>query len=154
MHNAPAVSYPAGRSSLAGAVTLAAWLAGAAGVAVWVAQVRAAPGIVFAACAATAVLGALAWRGWWLSPVGTLAWDGESWTWSTGRETQAGQPEVALDAQRILLLRWRGPARRATWLWLDRARLPARWDDLRRAVYSRAGPRALPGAQHPGPAKP
>jgi len=154
MHNAPAVSYPAGRSPLAGAVMLGAWLISAAGIALWIVQVRASLPVIAAACAATAACGAVAWLGWLRSPVGMLAWDGESWTWSTRDEMQAGSPEVALDAQRIVLLRWQGPAGRASWLWLERAGVPARWDDLRRAVYSRASPRALPGAQHPGEAKP
>jgi hypothetical protein len=154
MHNAPAVSYPAGRSRLAGAVMLAAWLAGVAGLAMWASQVQAAAAAFAAVWCAAVAVGGIAWRGWLRSPVGTLTWDGESWSWSAGAITQAGMPEVALDAQRLLLLRWNAPAGRTSWLWLERAGLPARWDDLRRAVYSRASPQALPGAQRPGEAKP
>jgi hypothetical protein len=154
MHNAPAVSYPAGRSRLAGVGMFVAWLAGATGVAFWGLQVQVASSVIAAACAAAAAVGGAAWRGWLRSPVGTLAWDGESWTWSAGSKTQAGTPEVALDAQRLLLLRWSGAAGSVKWLWLERAGSPARWDDLRRAVYSRASPQALPGAQHAGEAKP
>lgn len=45
---------------------------------------------------------------------------------------------VALDLQGCVLLRWRAGRGAVGWLWLDRASAPARWDDLRRAVYSRA----------------
>jgi hypothetical protein len=139
MHNAPAVIYPAGRSFLAGAALLATWLAGASGFVLWSVQARASS--VGIALASTAVLfgGAVALRGWLHSPVGALSWDGRDWTWTAGSTTETGTPEVALDVQRLLLLRWQGGGHPA-WLWLERSVHPALWDDLRRAVYSRAKP--------------
>lgn len=153
MHNAPAVSYPAGRCASAGAALAAIWLAGAAGIVLWAVQARIAPAAFAIACAALLTSGGWAARAWLRSPVGTLSWDGQGWSWTGDAGAQAGRPELALDAQRILLLRWQGPGG-TQWLWLERGALPARWDDLRRAVYSRARPEAPPGAQPPGEAKP
>jgi hypothetical protein len=153
MHNAPSVSYPAGRCASAGAAIAVIWSAGAAGIVLWSMQARVAPAALAAACLMLLAGGALAWRAWLRSPVGTLSWDGQGWSWVADTGAQAGTPELALDGQRVLLLRWQG-AGRAQWLWLERSALPARWDDLRRAVYSRARPEALPGAQPPGEAKP
>jgi hypothetical protein len=158
MHNAPAVTYPAGRSFFAFAAMLAIWFLAAAGVALWSVQVQwtlLRMALAFAVLAATA---AIALRSWLRTPAGTLSWDGLGWTWTGAKaEGDAGTPEVALDAQRLLLLRWWGSARHARhaqWLWLERSARPALWDDLRRAVYSRARPGALPGAPSSGEAKP
>jgi hypothetical protein len=139
MHGAPAVSYPAGRSSWAGVAILGLWLAGAAGIVLWSVQARTSPGGVAIACALLATSGAIALGAWRRTPAGVLAWDGSSWTWAMDSVAQAGQPEVALDAQRLMLVRWQGEGG-VTWLWLERDRQPMRWDDLRRAVYSRATP--------------
>ena len=139
MHNAPAVSYPVGRSSFALAAMTVAWLAGAAGIALWSLQSQVRSAAAIAAVGVLLAAGLVALRTWLRSPRGTLSWDGLGWTWTTTADAQAGQPEVALDTQRVLLLRWDG-ARRPEWLWLERAAQPARWNDLRRAVYSRASP--------------
>lgn len=151
MHDAPSVSYPAGRSRLAAALLLGTWLLGGAAAAVW--QFPAPDawrlGMMLAAlCAAGAVA---AWN-WWHAPTGTLAWDGEGWTWSVQPEATAESVEVGLDLQRSLLLRWRGGGA-SQWIWLDRDAGAERWDDLRRAVYSRARPKALQQAPRPA-AKP
>lgn len=138
MHDAPAVSYPAGRSFVAGATMFLAWAAGCAGLVAWRVQAQATP-VAFAAAAAVLMAGGIfAWRAWLRSPRGMLSWDGLGWTWAGASAAQPGAPEVALDAQRLMLLRWRGGAGAAQWLWLERRAQPARWDDLRRAVYSRA----------------
>jgi toxin CptA len=139
MHNAPAVSYPVGRSPFALAAMTLAWLAGAVGIALWAVQAQVASASVVAASAVLAACGLIALRSWLRSPRGTIAWDGLCWTWTIASEAQSGTPEVALDAQRVLLLRCNG-GRRAQWLWLERGAQPARWNDLRRAVYSRASP--------------
>jgi toxin CptA len=49
----------------------------------------------------------------------------------------AGRVQVSLDLQQCVLLRW-SAGRTPHWLWLERRQRPERWDDLRRAVYSRA----------------
>jgi len=56
---------------------------------------------------------------------------------------------VALDVQFSLLLYLAEANAARRWVWLDRSDMPERWQDLRRAVYSRAGSDALPGAEPP-----
>ena len=145
MHNAPSVSYPAGRSRFAAALLAAVWLAGCAAAALWLRQAPFAwrP---LAMCAALCAAGGFAAWQWWRSPAGVLAWDGQAWRWSA--HPGEGSVTVALDLQRMMLLRWSAPGA-ARWLWLSRARGAQRWDDLRRAVYSRARPQAPRSAKHP-----
>ncbi len=143
MHSAPSVSYPAGRSHLAAALLLLAWLAGVAATAAWWFRSQphlwwqAGPWLVVAAAGAFA-----AWK-WWHGARGILAWDADGWSWSGQGGQQAGTLEVSLDLQHWLLLRWSDP-NGLQWLWLERAGRAESWDDLRRAVYSRARIEALP----------
>jgi toxin CptA len=152
MHSAPPVNYPLGRSRFAAALLLLLSLLGGAVTTLWwfhspLYGWRSAGAFVALAAAA----GFAAWQ-WWHSAQGTLAWDGATWMWKRERLAQAGVLEVSLDLQHWLLLRWTS-GNDSHWFWLDRARCAERWDDLRRAVYSRAGPQALPGARLPA-AKP
>jgi hypothetical protein len=152
MYSAPSVIYPVGRSRFAGVMLLIGWLLGVAAAAAWWVQARSGP---WAAAAVGALLAVAAWLAlahWRGSAAGALAWDGESWSWLGLGHPEQGEPEAALDLQDRLLVRWRGGAH-SRWLWLERARAPHRWDDLRRAVYSRATPEALPGDPPPA-AKP
>jgi toxin CptA len=152
MHNAPSVSYPVGRSLLAGGLAAAVWLLGALVAVQWILQSQVsgwrlgAAGIVLAFGATAA-----GWT-WWITPHGTLAWDGQSWVWTGASGTDIGAVEVRLDLQRCLLLHFRGPPA-SRWLWLERSHCAERWDDLRRAVYSRARPQTPPEAEA-GVAKP
>ena len=167
MHSAPSVTYPVGRSRFLGMLAAMLWLAGAVAIAFWSFRSdavgwRHATG--FFAVVACGAFAAVAWR---RSPAGALGWDGAGWTWHApgdGRVAQAqaarsaappgiGELHVALDLQHHLLVRLHGTAHGARWFWLERERRAERWGDLRRAVYSRARPDALPGAMPP-PAKP
>jgi hypothetical protein len=150
MHSAPAVTYPVGRSPLAGALLLLIWLAAAGAIGMWWAE---ASGWRVAA-AALLWLGSGLWAGrqWWRSSTGALTWDGEGWIWATSEGGESGRLEVSLDFQRCMLLRWAGKGARR-WFWLERASRTQRWDDLRRAVYSRAAPEATADSQRAG-AKP
>jgi hypothetical protein len=47
---------------------------------------------------------------------------------------------VALDLQSAMLLRLDNPAGAIWWLWVERAALPGRWLDMRRAVYAARRP--------------
>ena len=148
MHGAPSVSYPVGRSLLVGALLLAVWSFGLFACIVFAWQGASSPRLAAAAGACVAS-GAWVGRWWWRQPAGLLAWDSAAWSWSEGDpDVRTGSLEVVLDLQSLLLLRWRAPGR-ARWLWAERARLPARWDALRRAVYSRANPEAPPRAEPP-----
>ncbi|WP_147911707.1 hypothetical protein [Ottowia flava] len=74
----------------------------------------------------------------------SLRWDGADWWLEEGPAaagtfgTGPGRMDVRLDLQRSLLLRWRAQgARRAQWLWVERAADPTRWHLLRCALYSK-----------------
>jgi toxin CptA len=141
MHGAPSVSYPAGRSRFAALLLAGAWLLGCGVVLLWW---RHSPDAwrLAAASAALAVAGVAAAWNWRHQPRGTLDWDGQGWSWSAHPGMAAGRLEAALDLQHTLLVRWTA-AGASRWIWLARAERPERWDDLRRAVYSRARPQAL-----------
>ncbi len=152
MHNAPSVSYPVGRSLVAGALACAAWLLGALACVQWTVQSQASGWrLVAAGIALAAAALASAWN-WWAMPRGILGWDGQSWTWTAAGTAYAGTVEVRLDLQQCLLVHFRSPAV-SHWLWLERAHCAERWDELRRAVYSRARTQTLPKAE-PGAAEP
>jgi hypothetical protein len=42
--------------------------------------------------------------------------------------------ELVLDLQSLALLRLRNRDVASSWIWVERARSPARWNDLRRAL--------------------
>ena len=87
-----------------------------------------------------------AFFGWKSSPLGKLAWDGETWR-CVSASYQAGVTEyqvmVAADFQYIVLLRLENAANSRRWLWVERSASPERWLDLRRALYSPRRQRAL-----------
>jgi toxin CptA len=142
MHSAPSVSYPVGRSRFAAVLALLGWLLGAVVIALWWTQSQSPGWRLWFAWAVLAAAGAFAACGWWRCAAGVLAWDGQAWSWSTAGLVQTGTLEVGLDFQRWLLLRC-ACGNATHWLWVERASLAERWDDLRRAVYSRA-PAAKP----------
>jgi toxin CptA len=146
MHNAPSVSCPVGRPLVAGVAAALVWLAGAAVTLLWTLEVDV-PGWrqVTAACA-LAVAGAWSLRSWLRSATGELHWDGGGWM--APGASGVGELDVALDLQSILLVRWRAAAN-SRWLWLERRRVPQRWADVRRAVYSRSAPPPLAPASPP-----
>jgi len=149
MHNAPSVVYPLGRSYFQGLVLLGLWLAGLLVTVLWWLAVPGPDWRLGVSVAALLAAGVLAGLGWKNSPAGQLCWDGQAWRWES-RGYLSGTPvyslSVALDFQRILLLRLENHDQATLWLWAQRAAMPERWLDLRRAVYSRreAWPVALP----------
>lgn len=146
MHHAPSVNYPVERSRFAAALLLLAWLLGTGACWLWWIQAQAPGWRLGVASLVMFATGSFAAWSWWRSPRGTLACDGESWTWLADGRVSGGTPEVSLDLQRWLLLHWKG-ATVSRWLWLVRAGESGRWDDLRRAVYSRPRPQATPEAE-------
>ena len=79
---------------------------------------------------------------------GSLAWDGLFWQSAVSSLDEAqgqsspitGIISVRFDGQRCLLIKFvpvLGGAH-AQWLWLEQAFAPELWQDVRRAVYSRA----------------
>jgi toxin CptA len=146
MHSAPSVTYPVGRSPFAGVLLLVIWLAAAAAIAFW--WNHASGWRLGAAALLWLASGLLAARHWWRSPAGAVAWDGDSWNWAGGDGPDNGMLEVSLDLQRSMLVRWAGEGA-SRWFWLQRASRTERWDDLRRAVYSRAAASAPQDAKRP-----
>jgi toxin CptA len=149
MHAAPSVSYPVGRSALAGWLLALAVLAALALALFWCWQAAQVGWRQASALAATLACGGVALAGWLRSPRGSLHWDGGEWRWEPGASRagqQAGRPEIALDLQSRLLLHWRGTDAGSRWLCLEQASAPLHWEALRRAVYSPASHAAPPGA--------
>jgi len=153
-HNAPPVVYPLGRSRFLGALLVGLWLCGVLLALAWFRQTAGQPGwriaLVFVSVAGA---GAAACRGWWNTPAGQLAWDGEVWRWESPGY-QAGVAEYSLsvlaDFQQVLMLRLENQAHACLWLWVERRSMPERWLDLRRAVYSPRKAAAVPW-QHDSP---
>lgn len=139
MHNAPPVAYPLGRSSLQAGLLLAVWLAGAAALVLCVIYAPALGGRIWLLALAVFAAGCGAAWGWRNSPIGVLHWDAQCWHWES-LAYRSGTPvqglSVALDFQRVLLLRLENQDHARFWLWAERGAMPERWLDLRRAVYA------------------
>ncbi len=140
MHSAPSVSYPVGRSPFAAWATALVAGAGLLVSTVWSLQAGAFGWRQAAAFALVFACAAFAHGAWRRSHTGVLQWDGLRWLWhDEGARTEDGRPEIALDLQSRLLLRWLPEGGGVRWLWVERQSAPSHWDALRRAVYSRAG---------------
>jgi hypothetical protein len=149
MHAAPSVTYPVGRSAFALAVVVLLVALGLAVASAWTLQSDHAGWRQAFAFAAVCGCGGAAIAAWWRSPAGLLVWDGAAWSWEEGGERSPGRPEIALDLQNRLLIRWQPEAGRVRWLWLESSRDGAHWDALRRAVYSRASTPVPPAGEPP-----
>ena len=84
-------------------------------------------------------------RHWRQAAQGLLMWQQGQWLWRAQAQAPgqgADEPlegvSLAWDGQAVLLLRLKPDAGGPAWLWLERWRDPARWDDLRRAVWAEA----------------
>ncbi len=133
MHHAPSVQYPVGRSRFLTVAAVALWslgLCGAAGQALALGAVAWPVGVTLVASLAAGAVVVWANR---TEPTGTLYWDGDAWSWN-GSALQA--PEVSLDLQTVVLVRFVAEQGVHLGLWLERRQAPARWDDLRRALWA------------------
>ena len=149
-HNAPPVVYPLGRSRFLGGLLLGVWFAGMVSALLWCSGSQASSWRLGLSGFSILAAGAAARAAWQRMPTGQLAWDGQFWQWegAAGEGGLAqGAVSVIMDIQHGLLLRLENQAGTQAWLWLEKKILPARWLDLRRAVYSpHRQPAAL--AQH------
>lgn len=145
MHHAPSVLYPVGRSRFLGRLVPALWLLGVLAAAGQAWHVGGLTGPVLLTAGSALLAGALAWWSVRQTPQGALRWNGEAWHWlpetvgdTLGEEVAplATPPQVHLDLQQVLLLSLAPAGGRRLWLWLEKAQSPARWDDLRRAVFA------------------
>jgi toxin CptA len=146
MHNAPSVIYPVGRPLGPGLAAAGVWLAGAVVTLLWTHEVDVPGWRQAAAACALALAGGWSLRSWLRSATGELRCDAGGWT--APGASGAGELDVALDLQSVLLVRWHA-AGSSQWIWLERRRSPRRWADVRRAVHSRATPQPLPPARPP-----
>lgn len=100
------------------------WMRGSLGVALW---------LLCTFCG---------WRGLVAVPQGALHWTGRCWQWEADGQTHllSGSPQVILDLQNVLVLRFQHVGKGALRCVLQRDCEPLTWTELRRAVYSSAHP--------------
>lgn len=144
-YHAPPVSYPLGRCLWAGALLLGLCLLllvallASAGQGADVREHLSAARSLALGLAGWVVVSAWAGWHWWRSPRGRLVWRDGHWAWwSHGEADPIGLTAIDLswDAQGLLLLRLRSERTVPGWVWLERRRDAARWDDVRRAVWA------------------
>jgi hypothetical protein len=136
MYNAPAVSYPVGRSHIKRAITGALLLLVLGVLGFWCHQV-----LRFAwpqgLGLGLLLMGALlAVRDDSHTPHGHLSWNGQDWHWASAGQSWLVEIRPQLDGQRFMLLALRGMQPGLDWLWLERESAPLHWDALRRAVWA------------------
>lgn len=130
-----------GRTLRPSAVLFSVWLCAAAMVAVWALQATALDWRVGVAVGGLLAALAAGLKDANTRPDGQLLWDGSAWHWvgpGDAVRMADARVEALLDLQGVLLLRIDKPHHRTAWLWLERRHQPARWLDLRRAVYARS----------------
>ncbi len=148
MHRAPSVTYPVEGSRLLGGLLAVLFLAGVA-AGVMVGQRTPLDGWQGVAVGVVTLLAGLGAGFFWRTlPQGELRWDGHRWE-GPGAATRPTGVRVHLDLQRHLLVRLQGAGDTGPWLWLSAASRPERWDDVRRAVYSRAMTEATQDGANP-----
>jgi toxin CptA len=159
MHSAPSVSYPVGRSRSADRLLSIIWTCGACCVAAACYRFDGADWRIGLLALSVVGVGAAAWRSALRCTASAeLSFDGRHWSLAGPAGLRAARVKAALDFQSSLLVCLTDARRARRWVWLDRSARPERWQDLRRAVYSRA-PLASPvaasrlpsasGAHHP-----
>lgn len=155
MRSAPSVAYPVGRCAFYGRLLLVLSASGLATLTVWAGSES---GRLFweglwAGLGLWALWSVWVFNGWWRTPAGALHWDSlatpisdspsmGAWHWRTRGDEEdlpLEQLESVLDCQSCMLLRMKRLDRKASWLWVERHRSPARWGDLRRAMTATSG---------------
>ncbi len=150
MFNAPAVTYPVGRSHIKILITWALLLLAMGVLGFWCYQVDHLgwpQGLGFGLWLITT----------WLSihdvlhPLrGCLCWDGQNWCWKSGGHSWVVAVQPQLDGQNLVLLALSLPDHGLIWLWLEREMDALNWDALRRALWSQGKPGAVIESHPPG----
>ncbi len=139
MHNAPAVSYPVGRSRFYAAVVVGGLSLSASTLVLWAVQADALGLRHLIATLLWLIIAAGAVRTWRQAPVGVLHWDGQAWTWRHGDDGKHldGVEDVAvvLDGQSALILHL-SARDQPIWVWPEQRMAPIHWLALRRAVFA------------------
>ncbi|TFY96506.1 hypothetical protein [Ramlibacter rhizophilus] len=145
MRSAPSVTYPVGRSLWCAGVLAGVWLLALANLVLWM-LLGPAPGarqaLVALVLLACVPLSLHAWR---TQLRGELDWDGAAWHLRTGGDPVPIRLDRVWDAQRWMVLRWRGPEGQSgstRWVWLAQGLDTEVWQAFRRAVYFSAGAQA------------
>lgn len=146
MYNAPAVSYPVGRSRFHAGLLAAILAAGVSSLAVWVMQSDHAGSRHLAATGLWLVTASVAIWAWLRTPAGQLTWDTKAWLWTSSETARQANVSAVLDSQIVLLLYLRLPAQLPIWLWVEQRTAPTRWLALRRAVFAHRPAASTPDA--------
>lgn len=136
MYNAPAVSYPVGRSYIKRVITWAILLLALGVLGFWCHQVPRLAWPQGLGLGLWLVSGVLAVRDDLDSPQGHLSWDGRVWLLASTGQSWLVEVRPQLDAQRLMLLELKTAPMGFQWLWLERETDPLNWDALRRAVWA------------------
>lgn len=145
MHSAPAVRYPVGHSRFQACLIGLTASGGVVAGLLWYATASAAdwrPWLLFMVLLGSCVAAARAWH---RTLPGSLHWDGQAWDWTTADASSRGVLGAHLDFQFFLVLSLRPDTGARLWLWPERSADVARWNALRRAVFSRGGAGQTPG---------
>jgi hypothetical protein len=140
MYNAPAVSYPVGRSHIKRVLTVALLLLALGVLGFWCYQVLRFAWPQGLGLGLWLVAALLAVRDDSHTPHGHLSWDGRDWQWTSARQSWLVEIRPQLDGQRFILLTLSGAQSGLDWLWLERESAPLHWDALRRAVWAQGKP--------------
>jgi toxin CptA len=136
MNNAPAVSYPVGRSRFQVGLLALAVLGGALAGLLWLL----APGVVgwrqWLMAVSVLCAGVSAFEVWRRTANGVLRWDGHGWCCTPAVEPMCGDLTVHVDLQSQLVLSLRTDRGRRVWLWPERRSDAVHWNALRQAVFS------------------
>ncbi len=137
MHNAPAVSYPVGRSRFQGGLVGLATLGGAIASLLWHHQADPVVWLQWLFAFTLGLTSYAAARFWYRAPTGTLCWDGRAWSWYSVKVPISGVVTVHLDFQYFMLLSLSSEGGEQIWLWPERRTEARYWNALRQAVFSR-----------------
>jgi hypothetical protein len=136
MHNAPAVSYPVGRSRFQGWLLSVVSFLGLVAAVVWFNQANAPDWRQWLMLSVVISVAFGAWWQWRQAVAGQLTWDGVVWNWTNGQASVPVQLTLIADVQRAMLLLLSGAQDNSRrWIWVDRDASLTRWLPLRRAVH-------------------
>ena len=138
MHSAPAVTFPVGRSRFHGGLLLFISLTCLLLGLVWQHRGNAGGWRLGLYAVIGLFAGFAAIRVWYRTPRVDLRWDGQTWSATIREFFTTGTVMLHFDLQFCMLLSLCSDDGNRIWLWPERSRDPARWNALRRAVYSHA----------------
>ena len=139
MYNAPAVTYPVGRSRIQEGLTVGLLILAAGALGLWMHQLGRLAWPQGLGVAVWVMVAAFAWHGAVHPVSGSLVWDGREWHWAASGDAVAVAVRPHLDGQSWVLLALRPQGQRTLWLWLSRDADGLHWDALRRALWGQGG---------------